>query len=79
MTSFDEQVTLAKLLPEIGRKIDEMIAEAGLPRQPWSFYTWGGKRCQYIGNTLRSQSRTAMKEVLNRWEQNDPPPDKFDS
>lgn len=80
MDKFAEQVKLAVLLPEIAREIDKMVAEAGLPKQPWSFYTWGGMRCQYISNVPRDQSRVAMKETLDRWdEQQDPPPHKFSS
>jgi hypothetical protein len=74
-----DQVKLAKLLPEIAKTIDKMIAEAGLPKQPWSLYTWGGNRCQYVSNTDRKQTRAAMKETLDRWdEQQDPPMHKFD-
>lgn len=80
MDKFAEQVKLAVLLPEMARKLDKMIAEAGLPKQPWSLYTWGGQRCQYISNVDRDQSRVAMKETLDRWdEQQDPAPSKFNS
>ncbi|GEM_PF-2247783 len=80
MDKFSEQVKLATLLPEIAQKIDEMILEAGLPRQPWSLYTWGGHRCQYISNTAREDARSAMQETLDRWgEMQDPPPSKFNS
>ena len=80
MDKFAEQVKLATLLPEIAREIDRMVADAGLPKQPWSLYTWGGFRCQYISNTAREQSRIAMKETLDRWgEAQDPPPNKFSS
>lgn len=78
--SFKDQGALAKMLPDIARKIDAMIADAGLPRQPWSLYTWGGNRCQYISNVDRSQARTAMQETLARWdERQDPPPSEFQS
>ena len=80
MDKFAEQVKLATLLPEIARTIDAMIEEAGLPRQPWSLYTWGGHRCQYISNVDREQSRVAMQETLDRWdEQQDPPPNQFNA
>ena len=80
MDKFAEQVLLAKTLPEIAKQIDKMIADAGLPKQPWSLYTWGGNRCQYISNTAREDSRKAMRETLDRWdEQQDPPPHKFTS
>lgn len=75
---FAQQVVLAKLLPEIARTIDGMIAAAGLPKQPWSLYTWGGNRCQYISNTAREDTRRAMQETLDRWDEpQDPPPSNF--
>ena len=78
MNKFEEQVRLAALLPEIARTIDRMVAKAGLPKQPWSLYTWGGNRCQYISNTERDQTRKAMRETLDRWDEpQDPPPHKF--
>lgn len=79
MGGFHDQVHLARLLPEIAKTIDKMIADAGMPKQPWSLYTWGGNRCQYISNTDREQTRAAMRETLDRWgEQQDPPIHKFD-
>ncbi len=78
MDEFEKQVKLAMLLPEIAQTIDKMIEDAGLPPQPWSLYTWGGHRCQYIGNAPREDVKKAMKETLDRWnEPQDPPPHKF--
>jgi hypothetical protein len=80
MDKFAEQVLLSKTLPEIAKAIDKMVADAGLPKQPWSLYTWGGNRCQYISNTDREDSRKAMRETLDRWdEEQDPAPHKFTS
>jgi hypothetical protein len=80
MDKFAEQVKLAVILPEIAQTIDAMVTAAGLPKQPWSLYTWGGNRCQYISNTSREQSRIAMKETLDRWDESqDPPPNRFES
>lgn len=73
--SFNEQVKLSRLLPRIARLIDKEIKKEGLPKQPWSLYTWGGNRCQYISNTERAQAKVAMQECLDRWtEPQDPPP-----
>ena len=78
MDKFEEQVKLAALLPELARMIDKAIKDAGLPKQPWSLYTWGGHRCQYISNVDRSESRKAMRETLDRWDEaQDPPPNQF--
>lgn len=75
--NFQDQVTLARLLPRIAKLIDKEIKRAGLSPQPWSLYTWGGNRCQYISNTDREQSKIAMQECLDRWaEPQEPPPHK---
>jgi hypothetical protein len=73
--TFEDQVRLSRLLPKLARMIDKEISKAGLPRAPWSLYTWGGNRCQYVSNTAREDAKTAMRECLDRWEEpQDPPP-----
>lgn len=80
MDNFAQQVKLATLLPEIAKAIDKMVQDSGLPPQPWSLYTWGGHRCQYISNVDRAQSRLAMRETLDRWdEEQAPAPSQFSS
>jgi len=72
--TFEQQVAVAKVLPRIARLIDKELQKAGAPRMPWSLYTWGGNRAQYISNTQRSDTKRAMQETLDRWnEQQDPP------
>lgn len=73
--TFDQQVAIAKRLKRIARMIDKELAAAAGERVPFSLYTWGGHRCQYVSNTDRDQIRVAMQECLNRWnEPQDPPP-----
>lgn len=73
--TFEDQVALSRLLPKLARKIDAEIKKAGLPRLPWSLYTWGGHRAQYVSNADRDQAKVAMQECLDRWsEPQDPPP-----
>lgn len=78
VTPFQEQVDISRLLLKLANMIDREIKKAGLPRQPWSLYTWGGKRCQYVSNTVREDAKIAMQECLDRWnEPQDPPVHKF--
>ena len=76
--TYEEQVRIARRLPHIARLIDrELVKAAGGKRVPWSLYTWGGNRCQYISNTSRDQAKIAMQDTLDRWnEPQDPPPGK---
>lgn len=78
--TFQDQIELSKLLPKLARMIDKEVKKAGLPRVPWSLYSWGGQRAQYVSNTDRGQAKIAMQECLDRWaEPQDPPPHKFTS
>lgn len=73
--SFDKQVAISKRLLRIARLIDKELIAATGQRVPWSLYTWGGHRCQYVSNTDRDQAKVAMQECLDRWnEPQDPPP-----
>lgn len=70
--TFEQQVRVAKRLQRIARLIDKELAAAGAPRMPWSFYTWGGNRAQYVSNTDRADAIKAMKECIERWEKGSP-------
>lgn len=75
--SFEKQVAISKRMRRIARLIDKELIAATGQRVPWSLYTWGGHRCQYVSNTDRDQAKTAMQECLDRWnEPQDPPPHK---
>ncbi len=71
--SFEQQVRVAKRLQRIARMIDAELKKAGAEGMPWSLYTWGGHRAQYVSNvTDRSQSVAAMQETIDRWKANEP-------
>lgn len=75
--SFEQQVAISKRMQRIARLIDKELIAATGQRVPWSLYTWGGHRCQYVSNTDRDQAKVAMQECLDRWnEPQDPPPHK---
>ncbi len=69
-----QQVAVARRLRKIARLIDKELAAAGAPRMPWSLFTWGGNRGQYISNAGREDVKKALTETLERWEQPPEPP-----
>lgn len=75
--TFEQQVAVAKALRRIAKMIDKELARAGAPRMPWSLFTWGGHRGQYVSNVARLHARKAIEETLERWgEVSDVPIDK---
>lgn len=77
--TFSDQVAISRRMERIARMIDKELSKAtGGKRVPFSLYTWGGHRAQYVSNTDRDQAKAAMRECLDRWaEHQDPPPHKF--
>lgn len=75
--TFEHQVVISKRLQRIARLIDKELTSATGVRVPFSLYTWGGNRCQYVSNTARDDAKIAMQECLDRWsEPQDPAPHK---
>jgi hypothetical protein len=77
--TFADQVEIALRLQRIARMIDKELSKAaGGKRVPFSLYTWGGHRAQYVSNVARDDAKVAMQECLDRWgEPQDPPPHQF--
>ena len=72
--TFLDQVAISSKMQQIARMIDaELSAAAGGKRVPFSLYTWGGHRTQYVSNTDRDQIKVAMQETLDRWGEDDGP------
>lgn len=75
--TFADQVALSRALPRIAKLIDREINRATGKKMPFSLYTWGGNRAQYVSNTAREDAKAAMRECLDRWDEpQDPPPHK---
>lgn len=77
--TFEDQVGISKRMQRIARLIDAELTKAtGGKRVPWSLYTWGGHRSQYVSNVAREDAKVAMRETLDRWDEpQDPPPHEF--
>lgn len=75
---FNAQVRLSRNLQRIAKMLDRELEKAAGARVPFSLYTWGGQRCQYVSNSPREEAKVAMQECLDRWDQpDDPPPHQF--
>lgn len=73
--TFADQVKISRNLQRIAKMIDRELAKlAEGTRVPFSLYTWGGDRVQYVSNCAREDAKKAMQECLDRWDQQDDPP-----
>lgn len=69
-----ENVAVSRELRDIAKMIDQRLKRAaGGKRVPFSLFTWGGNRSQYVSNTDRDQAKRAMEETLARWAEDDGP------
>lgn len=72
--TLEENIAVSKRLQAIAREIDRSLREAaGGKRVPFSLYTWGGHRSQYVSNAPRDDVKRAMQETLDRWSEDDGP------
>lgn len=72
--TFLDQVAISQKMQDIARMIDAELSKAtGGKRVPFSLYTWGGHRSQYVSNVDRDQAKVAMQETLDRWGDDDGP------
>lgn len=75
---FHDQVDIARALPGLARRIDHALMRitAG-KRVAFSLYTWSGNRAQYVSNAPRELTRQGMQEILQRWDEDEPPPNRM--
>jgi phosphotransferase system IIB component len=75
--TFENQVRLSRNLQRIAKLLEKELKQAAGCKVLFSLYTWSGQRVQYVSNSNRDDVKTAMLELLARWENNspdDPPP-----
>lgn len=78
--TFGQQVAISRRLQKIARMIDRELSSAAGCRVPFSLYTWGGHRAQYVSNVARDDAKVVMRECLDRWQEpQDPPPHEAQS
>lgn len=72
--TFADQIAISHRLQDIARMIDEELAKAtGGKKVPFSLFTWDGQRSQYVAAAAREDVKIALRETLERWEQDDGP------
>jgi hypothetical protein len=79
--TFADQVMISRKLKKIAKMVDRELEKACGKRVPFSLFTWGGLRSQYVSNTDRDQAMIAMGETIERWcaDEDDGPPHKAQS
>lgn len=71
---YADNIAVSKEMQKIAKMIDRRLERAtGGKRVPFSLFTWGGNRSQYVANTDRDQAKLAMEETLSRWAEDDGP------
>lgn len=72
MLTPEQQVAVSLRMQRIARLIDKELKKATGTRVPFSLFTWGGGRSQYVANVDRTDAMTVMRETLDRWERHEP-------
>lgn len=68
----EQQVKVSLALQRIARKVDKELQKAAGVRVPFSVFTWGGQRSQYVANVSRNDAMAVMDETLTRWKRHEP-------
>ena len=69
-----EQIKLSRNLQRIAKLLDKELAKAtGGKKVLFSLYTWSGGRSQYVSNAMREDVKKGMREILERWDQDEGP------
>jgi hypothetical protein len=72
MLSAQQQVRVSLAMQRIARIVDKELRRAAGTRVPFSLFTWGGGRSQYVANVERADAMTVMQETLDRWNRHEP-------
>lgn len=68
----EQQVRVSRVMERIARMVDKELRKAAGQRVPFSLFTWGGGRSQYVANVDRADAMQAMQETLDRWKRREP-------
>lgn len=72
MLTAQEQVQVSLVMQRIAKIVDKELRKAAGRRVPFSLFTWGGARSQYVANVTRADAMTVMQETLQRWKRHEP-------
>jgi hypothetical protein len=67
-----QQVKVSLQMQRIAKLVDKELRKAAGVRVPFSMFTWGGGRSQYVANVDRSDAMAVMQETLDRWNRHEP-------
>lgn len=67
-----QQVRVSRAMQKIARLVDKELCKAAGAPVPFSLFTWGGHRSQYVANVDRSDAMAVMQETLDRWRRHEP-------
>jgi len=70
--TYEEEVKVAERLQPLAEKISKDLEKAVGKPVPFSLFTWGGQRAQYVANVARGDAMVAMKVLVDRWERHEP-------
>lgn len=65
----EQQVKIGRRLRRIADLVDKELRKAAGTVVGFSLLTWGAGRTQYVSNSRRDDTRTAMKELVERWDE----------
>jgi hypothetical protein len=68
----EQQVRVSLVMQRIAKQVDRELRKAAGTRVPFSLFTWGGDRSQYVTNVTREDAILVMQETLDRWKRREP-------
>ena len=72
MLSPQQQVKVSLAMQRIAKTVDRELRKAAGTGVPFSLFTWGGGRSQYVANVDRGDAMKVMQETLDRWKRHEP-------
>ena len=70
--SAQQQIRVSLAMQRIARMVDKELRKAAGEAVPFSLFTWGGGRSQYVANVARGDAMEVMQETLDRWARHEP-------
>lgn len=67
-----QQIKVSLAMQRIAKLVDKELRKAAGEAVPFSLYTWGGDRSQYVANVDRASAMKVMQETLDRWKRHEP-------
>ncbi|SDW77283.1 hypothetical protein [Roseicitreum antarcticum] len=72
MLTAQQQVRVSLAMQRVAKMVDKELHKAAGEPVPFSLFTWGGGRSQYVANVERADAKTVMRETLARWDRHEP-------